>query len=164
MKIISIFRHAQAEAGTQGDDCARALTPKGLSQAHEQAKVLAQHLSERGVKNEIIVASKALRTQQTAQCFHDNEVTGGKLTLHDALYASTVNHWLLEIASLPDSVQQVTLIGHNPEISALAQHLSGRYLGFAPADGLSLSWDCEHWADTQHTPPAAYTAFPCQPR
>ncbi|EDY86287.1 putative phosphohistidine phosphatase, SixA [gamma proteobacterium HTCC5015] len=160
MKQIYIFRHAQAEAGTSGDDFGRALTPKGLRQAQQQAKALAQHARQHGANHQLIIASQALRTQQTAECFRT--ALGGQLELHHSLYASSVNRWLLEIAGLGHELSSLVLVGHNPEISALAQHLSGQHLGFSPADGVALFWDTDRWDDVQHARPQQQQRFVCR--
>lgn len=146
MKQILIFRHGQSEKGAQGDDHSRPLTQKGVFQAKLQGKRASQLVAN----NQLIISSDAVRTLQTAEFLAES--LSGKIDHKPTLYASSVTHWLLEIAELDPALDCVTLVGHNPEIAALAGHLSSKNMGFSPGDGVLLKWHYDSWDDVQHLP------------
>lgn len=146
MKQILIFRHGQSQKGTGSDDHSRSLTQKGVFQAKRQGRRASEHVAN----NQLIICSDAVRTLQTAEFLAES--VPGKIERRSELYASSVTHWLLEIAGLDPSIDCVTLVGHNPEIAALAGHLSSKHVGFSPGDGALLQWQCHNWEDVQHLP------------
>ena len=81
---LILWRHADAEDGH--DDAQRALTPKGRKQAARMAHWLGQHLP----RDFVVLASPALRTQQTAA----------------ALGVPVLTRPELYLAATPDSILQ----------------------------------------------------------
>lgn len=146
MKQILIFRHGQSEKGAGSDDHSRTLTQKGVFQAKLQGRRASQLVAD----NQLILCSDAVRTLQTAEFLA--EALSGKIVHKPCLYASSVTHWLLELAELDADLDRVTLVGHNPEIAALAGHLSSKSTSFSPGDGVLLQWQCDSWEEVQHLP------------
>jgi phosphohistidine phosphatase len=112
MRHIILFRHASAESqSSSGEDFDRALSPLGQKQAESAAKWLKEHLS----RTPIIVASTALRTQQTAMAVAE-QLQGARVISEASLYEATPAAILKVLDAQTDS--HVILIGHNPGLEA----------------------------------------------
>ena len=108
---LLLWRHAEAEDGFP--DEARKLTPRGEKQAKQMAKWLNKHAP----KDLRIIASPALRCQQTTQALGRPFETDTRLSTSGN--AST----LLTVAGWPDGDKQnfekkisVLIVGHQPTL------------------------------------------------
>ena len=122
---LILWRHADAEAG--GFDLARELTPRGRDQAARMAAWLRRHLpAER-----VVLASPAVRAQQTAQAL------GEPIRIEPSLApgASTA-----AITGAARQGRTVVLVGHQPDLGmAIAQLLCGAPHDW-PLDKGALCW------------------------
>ena len=109
MELI-IWRHADAEDGAP--DLARKLTAKGRKDAERVAKWLARHLPSRFT----LVASPAVRAQETAQALKAKIETDPRL----APGASVED--ILE-AARRDGL--VIIVGHQPDLGEAIAHILG---------------------------------------
>mgnify|MGYP005828880005 CR=1 FL=1 len=105
---LILWRHAEAEDGAP--DEARALTPKGLKQARSMAAWLEPRV--RGPLT--VMASPALRAQQTAQAFTSTIET------RDELGTGASAARILSAAQWPDADGTVIAVGHQPALGAAA--------------------------------------------
>lgn len=115
MELI-LWRHAEAADGVP--DMERPLTDKG----HKQADRMAQFLRERLPRDTRILASPALRTQQTVQALSKHYTTEP----HIAPGASS--DAVLRAVGWPDHGGCVLVVGHQPTLgSVAAELLCGEY-------------------------------------
>ena len=114
---LILWRHAEAEIIRPGlDDSQRALTPKG----ERQARRMAQWLNARLPDSTRIIASPAVRSQQTAQALERKFRTVASI----APEASVDD--VLVAAGWPGSSVPVLVVGHQPALGmAAARLLSG---------------------------------------
>jgi phosphohistidine phosphatase len=111
---LILWRHAEAHEAREGqDDLERALTPKGERQAQRMAQWLNQRLPE-GAR---ILASPAVRTQQTAQALERRFRTA------DALAPDTTPQALLEAVRWPVARDPVLVVGHQPVLGLVLSQL-----------------------------------------
>lgn len=105
---LLLWRHAEADEGE--NDLQRPLTARG----QRQAAAMAAWLSPRLPKDLRILASPAVRTQQTAQAlqrpFETNRALGIAASVPD----------LIAAAAWPSAGGAVLLIGHQPTLGRLA--------------------------------------------
>ena len=108
---LILWRHADAEYG--GDDLARRLTPKGREQAAAMAKWLHAHLP----KDYTLVASPAVRAQETAQAL-------GPKIVSDITLAPGAS--VTDIAKAAERHKGlVIIVGHQPDLGQAAAKLAG---------------------------------------
>jgi phosphohistidine phosphatase len=108
---LILWRHAEAEDGTP--DSARKLTSKG----QKQAKKVAAWLKDR-VKSPVrVLASPAVRAQQTA-----GALTVKFETSEDVGLSTTVER-LLRTAGCPSAEGTVIVVGHQPTLGQVAAFL-----------------------------------------
>ena len=131
---LLLWRHAEAEDGFP--DETRKLTPRGEQQAKQMAKWINKHAP----KELRIIASPALRCQQTAQAL------GRPFETDTRLNTSGNACTLLAAAGWPGSTQNkpsgkaVLIVGHQPTLGQTAALLlSGTEAGWAIKKG-ALWW------------------------
>ena len=128
---LVLWRHAEAyDAGEQGDDLARALTPRGEKQAARMAAWLDRQLPE-GVR---VLASPARRTEQTAMALDRRY----KLRAELAPGAAAAD--VLELVGWPDGKSTVLLVGHQPTLGQVIARLLG-----LPSDACSVRKGAVWW-------------------
>lgn len=142
-KILYLIRHAPAEdaaiSGTRDFD--RSLTFEGRELAIRQS----EQLLERGIRLDGLIGSTAVRAWQTA------EVVASVLRLPESrcvkwpiLYTAKV-HEIIAVR-VSKSWNTVAIVGHNPTLSALAQHLiKGYEKEIPPAGILGISFPANQW-------------------
>lgn len=110
---LLLWRHAEAEDGE--DDLKRRLTERGQKQARTMAAWIHAHQP----KDLRIIASPAIRTQQTAEAlklpFETQRKIGPEACVSELIAASG---W-------PQATGSVLLIGHQPSLGRLAALLLG---------------------------------------
>ncbi|GHD77821.1 SixA phosphatase family protein [Vogesella fluminis] len=108
---LILWRHAEAEEGS--DDMQRALTRRGQKQASAMATWLRKQLPD----DFALLASEALRSQQTAALFAKSyEVV-------PALNPDASVEQVLAAIDWPRSGKTIVLVGHQPYIGRLAATL-----------------------------------------
>jgi len=105
---LILWRHADAEEGP--NDAARALTPKG----HKQAARMAAWLDARLPEGARIIASPAVRAQQTARALSREVETNGVVNTGAPPAA------VLKAAGWPEAEGTVVIVGHQPTLGAAA--------------------------------------------
>ena len=117
---LLILRHGQAAGGAP--DIARPLTERGRVDAGK----VGAWLRQQGLLPELVVASAARRTTETAQlCCAAAGVDAARIRYERGLYQADCADWMAELATIPDGVTTVLLIGHNPTLSWLVGQLGG---------------------------------------
>ena len=121
---LILWRHADAENGAP--DLARRLTPKG----HDQAKRVAAWLRGRLPERYRLLASPALRAQETAAAL-------GPVTTEKSLAPGATVEAILRLAGNEGTT---VLVGHQPDLGlALAYLLCGEERDWSVAKG-ALWW------------------------
>ena len=122
MLRLTLIRHANAEwKDSSIPDFDRPLNKRGLGEAEGIGKVLMEH----DLVPELLLASTAKRTQQTA------EIVGRMLglptrrvKLAEPLYLAREEVILTLAQSTGPKVKHLAIVGHNPGISELARSLA----------------------------------------
>ena len=124
---LILWRHAEAHLPKEGQgDLERALTAKG----ERQAQRMAEWLNQRIAHSTRILASPAVRTQQTAQAL------GKAFKTVDAIAPDEGVDALLKAARWPEAAEPVLLVGHQPTLGLVAaQLLCGQPLPWAIKKG-----------------------------
>ncbi|HEY4274871.1 MAG TPA: histidine phosphatase family protein [Rhizomicrobium sp.] len=121
MKRLYILRHAKAAPGEPGgDDHARALTLRGVS----DAEAMARYLRKNGARPDRVLVSTAARTVQTADLVLRELEMPPRADYSDALYLAPVGKILGLIQAVPVRSESLMVIGHNPGLEELAAFLA----------------------------------------
>jgi phosphohistidine phosphatase len=122
MKRLYLLRHAKSswDDPTLADHD-RPLAPRG----RRAAKVIAKHLGRKGISPELVLCSPSKRTRQTLKRLAPGLRKNADVRIEPELYASSAADLLEVLHGVPDEVESVMLIGHNPGIQDLALSLAG---------------------------------------
>ncbi len=148
---LVVMRHAKAEQDGPSD-FERPLAPRGL----RDAAAAGAWLASQGVSPDHALVSAALRTQQT----WESVAAGAGWTLSPdldrGLYAAGPESTLDIVRLVPESVDSLLVIGHNPTIAVLAQVLddgsgdaavAAEMVGAFPTTSLAVFSYDGAWAD-----------------
>ena len=144
--ILHILRHAKADSsGSIPKDFYRPLTSQGMMDAARMARILV----ESGAKPDAIVCSPAERTTRTAEIFADQlKFDSEKITYIEALYDGRMQEYLKVVNEIDPTKKEVLLIGHNPNISYVAEYLTGSDIGDIPTSGMAtVKFEKLKWAE-----------------
>jgi phosphohistidine phosphatase len=141
---LTLVRHAYAEHEADVRDFERPLSRKGLSECQEMAR----RFQERGLVPDLILASAATRTRETADVFAKVlGVPGRLLQSDDSLYLAEGDFILGAIRAIGPRVAHLMVVGHNPGISAAAISLAPEAItNDLPTCGtLTMTVSCATW-------------------
>ena len=121
MKRLYLLRHAKSswDDPTLADHD-RPLAPRG----RRAAKVMAEHLGRKGIAPELVLCSPSRRTRQTLKRLAPALGKRANVQINPALYAAPEADLLEVLHEVPDEVESVMVIGHNPGIQDLALNLA----------------------------------------
>ena len=121
MKRLLLLRHAKSSWDDPSlPDRDRPLAPRG----HEAAERMAAHLRSNAPAVDLVLCSPALRTTETLE--HLGRAFGdAKMEVEDDLYGAGEEELQDRLREVPEDVDAVALIGHNPGIQDLATRLAG---------------------------------------
>jgi phosphohistidine phosphatase len=142
---LSLVRHANAEQDSDVRDFERPLSRKGRGESEE----IARRFLERGLVPDLIMASAASRTRETAEIFaRVLGVPARLLQAEDALYLADGDQILAAIRAVGPRVGHLMVIGHNPGISAAAISLAPEAIttDLPTCGALTMSVTCAKWS------------------
>lgn len=152
MKRLTVLRHAKSDWGEPGlDDFDRPLNRRGEAAARR----VGEEFRARKLKFDVVLASPARRVRETLD--RAGEAYGPlRARFDEAIYLAPEPLLLDLLRSLPDEVESLLLVGHNPGLERLVADLAvdderglrARVIGKFPtavAAILDLPVDC--WTD-----------------
>jgi phosphohistidine phosphatase len=152
VKQILLLRHAKSDWGNPGlADFDRPLSKRGVS----DAPLIGEVLADFDCVPELILASPALRTRQTAEIVAKACGCKGNIQWQENFYSGTSHHLFAALNHLPDTVRRVMLVGHNPTMEETAAELlcageeyaAGFSVRMSTAGLMCLEADVVNWAD-----------------
>lgn len=143
MKTLFLIRHAKSswDDMTLGDKD-RPLNDRGKRDAPRVGK----QLSKRGVKPDLILSSPAARALATAEIIAKAlDYKRSAIVVNDRLYAVDADELLDVIRQLDDRAHCVMLVGHNPELTELANRLSSKVTQLPTCAVAEFTFDSKSW-------------------
>ncbi|MFD2934129.1 SixA phosphatase family protein [Spirosoma flavum] len=124
---LYIVRHAKAEErAIFMDDHDRQLTSDGIMAAAR----MGHHLRGKAILPDIIISSGAPRAKDTAKVIAEQiGYDPAQIQLEDALFDGGPKAYLAALNALPDTIQTAMIVGHNPDVSYLAEFLTHQSIG-----------------------------------
>jgi phosphohistidine phosphatase len=122
MKRLYLLRHAKSSWDDPTlTDRDRPLAPRG----RRAAGIMGEHLHQQGIAPELVLCSGSRRTRQTLERISPGLGTGADVQIRSELYAASAAELLEVLRDVPDAVESVMVIAHNPGIQDLALRLVG---------------------------------------
>lgn len=122
MKTIYMLRHAKSSWDDSSlSDHDRPLDERGRAAAPR----VGAHMEEAGYLPDLVLCSTATRTRQTLDAVLSELEAEPAIEFHEELYLAGPGEMLDLVRSVPDIVEAVLLVGHNPGTGMVAAALSG---------------------------------------
>lgn len=147
MKQLIITRHAKSSWNNDTlSDFQRPLNKRGT----RDAPMMAERLTTRGPKPQLVVSSTAVRALQTTELIMPVlAIDNTTLLTTDSIYEAPLAALEKAISTLPDNVSVAMLVGHNPGVSSLGNHLCSQANLQMPTCAMAcFKLDIEKWHDT----------------
>jgi phosphohistidine phosphatase len=103
-------------------DVDRPLAPRG----ERAAKRIGKYMRRQQIRPALVLCSPSLRTRQTLEAIEGSLGTDSTVKVVPELYAASEQELLGALRTVPDSVNSVLVIGHNPGLQQLAVALASR--------------------------------------
>ena len=143
-KTLIIMRHAKSSWDDPGlADYDRPLNKRGLRDASR----MAQWLSESELIPDQVIASAACRANQTASIVTKELALETDIFETRDLYLSDYDAYLEQVSYLPNDVETVLVIGHNPTMESLVYLLSGESVSMPTAAIAVIQLPIDTWSD-----------------
>ena len=147
MKKLIFIRHGKAEdPAPEISDFERSLTLKGKS----ISKLMARKLREKENSPGIMITSPAFRALETALIFAGGfGIEPENIIINSNLYYKMNFHYLPELLSLvSENDDTITLFGHNPSFTEIADSLCKEGCDFMPKCGvIGISFNVRTWSE-----------------
>ena len=130
---LVVLRHAKSDWSTGLDDRHRPLADRGRRQAPEVGRWLAEH----GPAPDHVVVSPAVRARSTWELVAAELPGTPSAHVVDAVYDASLDELLSVVAGLPETARTGLLVGHNPGLEELVEHLVGEPVRL-PTSALAL--------------------------
>lgn len=144
MKTIYVVRHAKSSWQIIGQkDHERPLHKEGL----KRMKKVNDYLVKNKVKPDMIISSHAVRAFETARLIASELAYPENQIMQDReIYLGNEDSLLQIVFSLPDHLESVMLVGHNPVITGFAQMFQARIPSDMPTSAVvSIGVDTKNW-------------------
>ncbi|MBC3788769.1 SixA phosphatase family protein [Spirosoma utsteinense] len=124
---LYIVRHAKAEDRAMFmADHDRRLTPEGTMAAARMGR----YLRSKSIRPDVVVSSTAPRAADTARMLTEQlGIDPAQIRLDGSLFDGGPKAYLAVVNELPDTVQSVMIVGHNPDVSYFAEFLTHQSIG-----------------------------------
>ncbi len=143
-KTLLILRHAKSSWKNEKlKDFDRPLKHRG----EESAKVIGKVLMMAELVPQVILSSPAQRAKQTAELVAEESKFKGELKFVESYYMGEPEDYIAALKELPDEIERVMIVGHNPGLEALLQLLDGKVDSLPTGSLAYLVLDIKHWAD-----------------
>lgn len=146
MKTLYIVRHGKS-AWDNPDlkDHDRTLLPKGIKRTEKVALFLAS----KSHKPDLIISSSAIRAFETAKILATElSYEEEKIRIDSNIYYQGSEYLMELLYGLPNEVNAVMLIGHNPTFSHFANKFLDKPISDLPTTGtVSVSFETKKWEE-----------------
>lgn len=145
MKTLILVRHAKSSWSEPGvSDRDRVLNDRGRRNAPEMGR----RLAKRHLKPDVILSSPAVRALTTASLMAEElDYRRADIRVDDRLYAAGADVLVEVVRQLGDGPDRVMVVGHNPEMTDLAQRLSGTIDHMPTCAVAVFTFDIASWRD-----------------
>ena len=146
MKILTLVRHAKSSWKDPGlADFDRPLNKRGKN----DAPMMGQRLIEYKVSPDLIITSPANRALTTAKVIaQEIGYPNKKLVIDKQVYLATTYGLLEAVKKVDNAHREVLLVGHNPDLTELANVLTGEVIDNIPTCGVvRMKFDISAWKD-----------------
>jgi phosphohistidine phosphatase len=144
MKTLLVLRHAKSswrEAELADHD--RPLNKRGKRDAPRMGELLRAE----GLLPDLILTSSARRALTTAELVAEASGYDGEIQVSRDLYAAGPEEFIDALCALPDELETVMVVGHNPGLEELVEALTEESSAMPTAALAQVELEIERWVD-----------------
>lgn len=143
MKTLILLRHAKSSwKDSTKEDFDRPLNGRGLKAAPEVGKFMRRQ----GLQPDLLLSSPAERARRTTALIIESAKLTAALRYDERIYEASVARLLEIVSQIEESVNVVLMVGHNPGLEELLEHLTGESQHMPTAALAQISLDIERWS------------------
>jgi phosphohistidine phosphatase len=145
MKTLFIIRHAKSSWDEEGlNDHERPLVEKGKKRTLK----IADYLLSQKITVDLIISSDAVRARDTAYILAlELSYPEKKIQLNSTVYNGDAESLADILLNLPDEINSMILVGHNPSVTALANFFLKKKIEWLPTSGVvGIEFETVKWA------------------
>jgi phosphohistidine phosphatase len=146
-RTLILLRHAKSDWSGGEADLDRPLAKRGRRQAPDAGSWLAANID----RVDLAVVSPANRARSTWDLVSGVLDVGPRTRIDDRVYAASDHELLAVVRELPDDVETVVLVGHNPGLEDLISLLTGDWAPM-PTSALAVITVSGSWSTAGHEP------------
>lgn len=146
MKRIFFVRHAKSSwEDASLPDYKRTLLDIGV----ERTKKVIDFLKNNEVHPDVILCSHAVRAQKTAELLANGlQIDRNCIRVHTEIYETNIPDILSILYALPEHVNDVMIVGHNPTITEMASYFSDkRLVDFSTSAVFGVEMETGEWTE-----------------
>jgi phosphohistidine phosphatase len=144
MKNLFLLRHAKSSWSDPGKaDFHRPLSKRGISSALSLSKYISQHQ----IIFDLILSSPSERTQATLDLIFTEKDFLSKIKFQEAIYHAEMSTLLELIKDQNNLKKNILVIGHNPGLHLLIEHLTKILIEKFPTCGFVKLSNFDSWKD-----------------
>lgn len=144
MKTLLIMRHAKSSWKDQElPDHDRPLKKRGRKDIVNMAKIL----KKKALIPDLILSSSAVRAKDTATLMAEKLNYKGKIELIDDLYMAEPETYIQKIASVPEKVDKLLIVGHNPGLEGLVMTLGDKITSLPTGSIAKIYLFVDKWSE-----------------
>lgn len=157
MKTLFFVRHAQAKYNSpSGKDIDREIDQMGQA----KAQLLANELKRNNFYVQKIISSPATRALQTAKILKEGLSISHEISLEKSLYFGNRNDYLGLLYALPDELNSVMIVGHNPTISDVVWEFNKEIFMMQTSQVHMFQIDTDEWSKINISKIVSHFSFP----
>jgi phosphohistidine phosphatase len=142
MKTLFLLRHAKAVPGSGGlADIDRSLNDQGLRQAER----IAEYLTQQNIALDLVLSSPALRARETTELVRSATESVVEVRYDRRIYETSWQQLIEVISETAEDKNGLLLVGHNPGIEELLQHLTDRSGSMGTATLAKIELKVSEW-------------------
>ena len=149
-KTLHIVRHGKALQDYQSiHDYDRPLIEKGIVNNVSMARQLFAKVPT----PDLIISSHAARALHTAHIFaHVMGYPHNRVQVNERLYLDGENETCSILKNLTDEIESVMIVGHNPDVTFIANRYAKRIIDSIPTSGvITIHFETNHWCEIGET-------------
>jgi phosphohistidine phosphatase len=143
-KTLLVLRHAKSDWNDPDlEDHDRPLNERGKRDAGRMGRLL----REERLVPELIITSTARRARQTVERIVSASGYTGAVVPKRVLYLAGPDRYVTGLSALMDEPQRVMVVGHNPGLEELVEHLTGTATTMPTATLVEIALPIRHWRE-----------------
>ena len=144
MKTLMLMRHAKASPSVPGvADFDRPL----LEEGRMAAALVGSFLKREQFTIDVAISSPAVRARETIESVLQAAGMSLEVQVDQRLYEGGSLLLLEVLSEIDDDLEAVLLVGHNPVLEDLVQHLTGESVHLYPATLTHVESDAGKWSE-----------------